>query len=191
MTPTCTAERDSVFSRYRFLIALEAADDQHHAAAVTLWNDIRNQRVSFVTTSYVFDEVVTFFNSRDHHANAVSIGETLLAIKLVTLVHVDESMFAEAWRDFTHYADKRFSLTDCVSFVVMKRRRIKKTLATRLSLGAMPSSISSCLGMMSINIADGPVMLLPGRRRLLTKPSATGPDHPAGSKLHEATGHQR
>ena len=105
------------------MIALEAADDQHHAAAVTLWNDIRNQRVSFVTTSYVFDEVVTFFNSRGHHAKAVSIGETPLTSKLVTLVHVNEAMFAEAWRDFTHYADKRFSLTDCVSFVVMKRRR--------------------------------------------------------------------
>ena len=112
-----------------FLIALEAADDQHHVAAVTLWNDIRNQRVSFVTTSYVFDEVVTFFNSRGHHAKAVSIGETPLTSKLVTLVHVNEAMFAEAWRDFTHYADKRFSLTDCVSFVVMKRRRIRKTLA--------------------------------------------------------------
>jgi len=84
-----------------------------------------NQRVSFVTTSYVFDEVLTFFNIRGHHAKAVSIGETLLASKLVTLVHVDEAMFAEAWRDFTDYA-------------------------------------------------DGPVMLLPGRRRLFTKPSATG-----------------
>ena len=42
-----------------FLIALEAADDQHHVAAVTLWNDIRNQRVSFVTKSYVFDKHFT------------------------------------------------------------------------------------------------------------------------------------
>src|SRR3972149_4325254 len=30
--------------------------------------EIRKRRVAFVTTSYVFDEVVTFFNSRDHHA---------------------------------------------------------------------------------------------------------------------------
>ena len=112
-----------------FLIALDAADDQHHAAAISLWIEIRKQRVNFVTTSYVFDEVVTFFNSRGHHAKAVTIGETLLASKLVSLVHVDEAMFAEAWRDFTHYADKRFSLTDCVSFVVMKHRRIKRALA--------------------------------------------------------------
>ena len=112
-----------------FLFALEAADDQHHSAATNLWNHIRNQRVNFVTTSYVFDEVVTFFNSRGHHGKAVSIGETLLTSRLVTLVHVDEAMFAEAWRDFTHYADKRFPLTDCVSFVVMKHRRVKRALA--------------------------------------------------------------
>ena len=112
-----------------FLIALEAADDQHHTAAIAVWHELRNQRVTFVTTSYVFDEVVTFFNSRGHHAKAVTIGETLLGSKLVTLVHVDEAIFAEAWRDFSHYADKRYSMTDCASFVVMKRRRIKKTLA--------------------------------------------------------------
>ena len=112
-----------------FLIALEAADDQHHAAAAALWNELRSQRVSFLTTSYVFDEAVTFFNSRGHHSKAVSIGEALLTSKLVTLVHVDQAMFAAAWRDFTHYADKRFSLTDCVSFVVMKEKRVKRALA--------------------------------------------------------------
>ena len=92
-----------------FLVALEAADDQHHAAAIAAWREIRKGRVTFVTTSYVFDEVATFFNSRGYHAKAITI--------------------AEAWRDFSHHSDKRYSLTDCVSFAVMKRRRIKKALA--------------------------------------------------------------
>ena len=112
-----------------FLIALEAADDQHHAAAIAAWREIRKRRVAFVTTSYVFDDVVTFFNSRGHHAKAVTIGEVLLKSRVVTLVHVDEPMFGEAWREFTHQSDKRYSLTDCVSFVVMKRQRIKTALA--------------------------------------------------------------
>lgn len=112
-----------------FLIALEAADDQHHAAAIAAWREIRKRRVAFVTTSYVFDEVVTFFNSRGHHAKAVTIGEVLLNSRIVTLVHVDEPIFAEAWREFAHQSDKRYSLTDCVSFVVMKRQRIKTALA--------------------------------------------------------------
>lgn len=112
-----------------FLIALEAADDQHHRAARDTWRDIRKRRVTFVTTTYVFDEVVTFFNSRGHHAKALSIGEVLQNSQIVTLVHVDEAMFAEAWGEFAHQSDKRYSLTDCVSFVVMKRRRIKTALA--------------------------------------------------------------
>lgn len=112
-----------------FLIALEAADDQHHAAAIAAWREIRKRRVSFVTTSYVFDETVTFFNNRGHHAKAVTIGEVLLKSRIVTLVHVDEPIFAEAWREFAHQSDKRYSLTDCVSFVVMKRLRIKIALA--------------------------------------------------------------
>ena len=112
-----------------FLIALEAADDQHHATAITAWREIRKRRVAFVTTSYVFDEIVTFFNNRGHHAKAVTIGEVLLNSRILTLVHVDEPIFAEAWREFAHQSDKRYSLTDCVSFVVMKRLRIKIALA--------------------------------------------------------------
>ena len=112
-----------------FFIALESADDQHHPAAIAAWREIRKRRVTFVTTSYVFDEVVTFFNNRGHHAKAVEIGEALLASRIATLVHVDEPVFAEAWREFAHRADKRYSLTDCVSFVVMKRLRIKAALA--------------------------------------------------------------
>ena len=112
-----------------FLIALEAADDQHHAAAIAAWHEIRKHRVAFVSTTYVFDETVTFFNSRGHHAKALTIGEALLNSRVVTLVHVDEPIFAEAWREFTRQSDKRYSLTDCVSFVVMKRRRIKAVLA--------------------------------------------------------------
>jgi len=53
----------------------------------------------------------------------------LLKSRIVTFVHVDEPIFAEAWREFAHQSDKRYSLTDCVSFVVMKRQRIKTALA--------------------------------------------------------------
>lgn len=112
-----------------FFIAPESADDQHHAAAIAAWRDIRKRQVAYVTTSYVFDEVVTFFNNRGHHAKAVEIGEALFSSRIATLVHVDESVFAEAWREFAHQSDKRYSLTDCTSFVIMKRLRIKTALA--------------------------------------------------------------
>jgi len=81
-----------------------------------------------VTTSYVFDEVVTFFNSRNRHAKAVEIGNLLWASPSVELIHINEPLFDEGWRFFIQHSDKSYSLTDCVSLVVMKRLRIRKAL---------------------------------------------------------------
>jgi uncharacterized protein len=82
-----------------------------------------------ITTSYVFDEVVTFFNSRKRHAKAVEIGNLLLASPSVQLIHVNETLFHEAWEYFIQHSDKSYSLTDCVSFTVMRRLRLRTALS--------------------------------------------------------------
>lgn len=43
-----------------YVIALEASDDQHHSAAQEHWQQITSPPPTLVTTSHVFDEVVTF-----------------------------------------------------------------------------------------------------------------------------------
>ena len=111
-----------------YLIALEASDDQYHQQALAHWQNLSRALPQLVTTSYVFDEVVTFFNSRNRHAKAVEIGKLLLESPSVKLVHIDESLFHEAWRYFIQHSDKSYSLTDCASFVVMKRLRIRTAL---------------------------------------------------------------
>jgi predicted nucleic acid-binding protein len=111
-----------------YLIALEALDDQHHNDALAYWQNLSRSLPQLVTTSYVFDEVVTFFNCRNRHSKAVEIGRLLLETPSVKLIHVDEPLFIEAWRYFIQHSDKSYSLTDCVSFVVMKRHRIRNAL---------------------------------------------------------------
>jgi predicted nucleic acid-binding protein len=49
----------SVFVDTGYLIALDASDDQHHRAARAHWNKFSAALPPLVTTSYVFDEVVT------------------------------------------------------------------------------------------------------------------------------------
>lgn len=112
-----------------FLIALESVDDQHHRQAIACWHQLRMEPCSLVTTSYVFCEIVTFFNVRSLHAKAVEIGDQLLKSNEVNLVQVDEDLLSESWRYFVRYRDKRYSLTDCASFVVMKRLKLKRALA--------------------------------------------------------------
>jgi predicted nucleic acid-binding protein len=82
-----------------------------------------------VTTSYVFDEVVTFFNSRGRHEKAVEIGGNLIRTDSIEVIHVDEGLFYEGWEYLQKHKDKTYSLTDCISFVVMKHRGIKAALA--------------------------------------------------------------
>ena len=53
----------------------------------------------------------------------------LLRSPTVQLVHVDEALFYDAWRYFTQHSDKTYSLTDCVSFIVMERLGIRTALA--------------------------------------------------------------
>lgn len=76
----------------------------------------------------MLDEVATFFNSRGRHGKAVEVVERLLASPSVQVVHVDEELFGAAWTYFAKRSDKRFSLTDCVSFVLMQRLGIETAL---------------------------------------------------------------
>jgi uncharacterized protein len=112
-----------------YLIGLEAADDQHHTAALRHWRAYVRSRPQLVTTSFVLDEVATFFNSRGRHAKAVEVVERLIRSPSVRVVHVDEDLFGAAWTYFRSREDKRFSLTDCISFVVMERLGIESALA--------------------------------------------------------------
>lgn len=110
-----------VFLDTSYLLALELTRDQNHEAATQHWQSIVSSLPSFVTTSYVFDEVVTYFNSRGQHQKAVKIGKSLLLSPSVEFIHVDQSQFHEGWEHFQKHRDKDYSLTDCISFIIMKQ----------------------------------------------------------------------
>src|SRR5215470_5545565 len=86
---------NAVFVDTGYLFALEITNDQHHQAAIQHWQSIVAALPRLVTTSYVFDEVVTFFNSRGQHAKALQVGNNLLQSPSVQFIHVDTALFYE------------------------------------------------------------------------------------------------
>ena len=63
------------------------------------------------------------------HSVAVRAGSILRGSPDVQLVYPDEADEAAAWALFVERPDKGYSLTDCVSFVVMRRRGLTTAVA--------------------------------------------------------------
>lgn len=124
-----SARHEAVFLDTGYLLALELANDQHHQSAITHWRTFRVRLPELVTTDYVFDEVVTFLNSRGLHDKAVEVGNRLIQSPSVNLVQVDDDLFQSAWEYLQTHQDKTYSLTDCISFVLMGRLAITTALA--------------------------------------------------------------
>ena len=104
-----------------YLLALELKKDQNHSVAQQHWQKLMLAPPHLITTSYIFDELVTFLNSRSYHTKAITIGKTLLTSSFIEFIQVDETLFLEGWAYFQQHDDRTYSLTDCVSFVVMQK----------------------------------------------------------------------
>jgi uncharacterized protein len=111
-----------------YIVALEIKNEDVHSRVLDHWLSLVDRKSQLVTTTYIFDEVVTLFNSRKLHSKAVEVGTLLLESPDILLVEIDKTIFEKGWQDFKRYKDKLFSLTDCLSFVVMQERNITSAL---------------------------------------------------------------
>ncbi len=99
-------------------------DVLEYEIATAVAKHLERDGAALVTTDYVLDETYTLFRMTLGHKAAVDFG---LQIQQggIEIVQVDESIQENAWEIFARYRDKRFSFTDCTSFVVMERARIR------------------------------------------------------------------
>jgi hypothetical protein len=113
---------EPLFLDSAFVIALVFKADQNHANAQAIWDRAIGQRRSFVTTTFVLDEAVTFLSNRGEHKLAVELGNQLLTSPAIEMLDVGRELIEQGWAYFVRHDDKRYSLTDCISFVVMSQR---------------------------------------------------------------------
>ena len=82
-----------------------------------------------VTSNFVFDETVTLCLHRLGRSAALRVGEMLRDADAVDLARATADDEAAAWKLFLDRADKQYSFTDCVSFVIMNRLGIRRAAA--------------------------------------------------------------
>jgi len=109
--------QEPVFADTSAWFAIKDADDANHILAL----DFIQQHPLLITTNFVIDETITLVRSHLGHRDAVDIGERLWRGEMATVVWVTREDEQAAWELFKRYDDKKFSFTDCTSFVVMRR----------------------------------------------------------------------
>lgn len=107
-------------------IALMDRREIHHVAAVTVYRSIAAGRHGrMVTTDYVLDEAVTHLRLHSSVESVQALRQALTQSESLQIVWSTADRFWEAWQRLEARPDKRWSLTDCLSFVTMESLGIR------------------------------------------------------------------
>ena len=104
--------------------------DRNHAKASTLITQWQQQNRIVVTTNYVLSELVALLSSFHGQQRLAILNyiKTIRTADWVEILHVDKSLDEKAWQLLASRLDKKWSLVDAVSFVVMQERKLTEAL---------------------------------------------------------------
>ena len=111
-----------------FYALLVTRDDRHTAASHILRSAGREKR-RFVTTDYVLDETATLLKARGVGHRLDDFFDTVFASAVCQVEWTDAERFHTVTKFFLKHIDQPWSFTDCLSFRVMKERRLRESLS--------------------------------------------------------------
>lgn len=114
-----------VFVDSFYYIALLNPADQYHEAALAATHSIRDR---LVTTSWVLMEVGDALSAPQIRQHTHRFLQQVAADRNTSVVSFDGVWYARGLSLYGERPDKSWSLTDCVSFEVMRERGIRDAL---------------------------------------------------------------
>ena len=102
------------------------ARDQYHAEASQAWEELAHSDVQIFTSNFVVDETLTLLARRTTYDFAAARGREILGSSVLRILRPHQDAEWEALERFEQLADQGVSFTDCVSFALMRRQRIRR-----------------------------------------------------------------
>jgi uncharacterized protein len=118
------------FADTSFWIALSSQRDQYHGPAVAWSRFVLRTRSTLVTTEAVLWEWLNAFSHASTRRLAAEGYCRCQADPGIEVVPFQSELVASAVELYRTRPDKNWSLTDCLSFVVMENRRLTEALTT-------------------------------------------------------------
>ena len=107
---------------------MASATDAYHSKALEIAQQLESSHTLLVTTRAVVLEVGNALSRRGYRAAAVDLLESIDNDPRIQVVPISEDLYQEAFALFKNRSDKDWGLTDCLSFVVMERRKLTDAL---------------------------------------------------------------
>src|SRR5713226_3416733 len=115
-----------IFLDTGFLIALADTRDDLHSRAMAWSAQVREPRV---VTEYVLLETVNYFSDPADRPRVHSLVQHVKSKPGYLIVECNRGLFEAGLLLHLRSQDKAWSLTDCVSFMVMREHGIRQALA--------------------------------------------------------------
>lgn len=114
-----------VFADAFYFLARLSRNDSAHQRAIDLSRQITGH---VVTTAWVLTEVADALNAPHQRNLASMLYDTLISDPRVTIVPAEQGIYERGWQLYRSRPDKSWSLTDCISFIVMNDLSLREAL---------------------------------------------------------------
>lgn len=107
-------------------IALVNTRDELHKQAEEVMAELRRRNVTLVTTEFVLLEVANALCTAAWRSKAIRLIDGFRSLPNLRIIPADTSLLAEGWQLYRSRLDKEWSLTDCVSIVVLQKEGLEQ-----------------------------------------------------------------
>jgi uncharacterized protein len=110
--------------------ALLVRGDAAHARASAILERAAQAGGRFVTTDYILDETATLLKARGHGHLVAAFFDTVFASAACRVEWMHADAFTQTRQFFLKHHDQAWSFTDCFSFRVLRKLRLRDALTT-------------------------------------------------------------
>lgn len=111
-------------------IALVNKRDTLHLPALQISKKLRQTQASLVTTEFILLELADGLCNLSTRPNIIKFIDGLYQLPKLKIVQLDPMLLQEGWKLYKQRPDKEWSLTDCISFVVMRQEKITQVFTS-------------------------------------------------------------
>jgi len=119
---------DKIFVDTAAWIALLNTSDTLHQSAFQVMNQLKQQKVFLLTTEFVLLEVADTLCTPNVRAKTITFVNSLRQLNILEIIPISQTLLNNGWQLYSQRPDKEWSLTDCISFVVMMQEQISTAI---------------------------------------------------------------